>query len=420
MRKMKIILYLYLMLVLCLTQLFTLFAAASSVELIPTEDSYIDYDDPSKNYGSASTLWTWGEVCYGSSCFGSKTFLKFDLSEVPSSATITSAELKLYLSSTTSPTSTVNVFYCSNNNWNELLINWYNAPSFQSTPIDTCYTVAFEGWYSWTVTTAVNKALSTRTLTLVLDEQEHIAISSFYSKDSYYSWGEDQRPILTIVYTYEQPNTSPTAGFSYSPSNPTTDDTIQFTDASSDSDGTITFWSWNFGDEESSTTKNPQHKYSTSGTYTATLEVTDNDGAKKSISKTITINQPEPPNNPPTANFSFTPLTATTDDTMQFTDISIDTDGTITSFLWNFGDETSSTSKNPKHRYTSNGAYSITLEITDNDGATDLISKTILVEKPHSNETGNGTNKGTPGYELIIVVCAIALVLLWKRKRIKV
>lgn len=92
----------------------------------------------------------------------------------------------------------------------------------------------------------------------------------------------------------EQPNISPTASFSYYPSNPTTDDTIQFTDTSTDSDGTITSWSWNFGDGSSSASKNPQHQYSMSGIYTVILEVTDNDGATDSTSKTITV-QEEPP-----------------------------------------------------------------------------------------------------------------------------
>jgi PKD repeat protein len=216
----------------------------------------------------------------------------------------------------------------------------------------------------------------------------------------------------------EDTNKQPDASFTFSPSNPTTDDIIQFNDKSTDYDGTIASWSWNFGDVTSSTTKNPQHKFSTTGTYTVVLEVTDNDGAKKSLSKTITVRQPEPPNNQPTANFSFTPSTATTNDTIQFTDNSIDTDGTITAYLWNFGGGTSSTNKNPEHRYTTNGIYTITLKITDNDGATDLTSKAILVENPHSNDlTANSNNKGTPGFELIIIIGAIALVMFWRRKR---
>ena len=61
------------------------------------------------------------------------------------------------------------------------------------------------------------------------------------------------------------PNSSPTANYSYSPSTPTVDDSIQFSDTSSDSDGSIASWSWNFGDGTKSTTKNPQHNYSANG-----------------------------------------------------------------------------------------------------------------------------------------------------------
>jgi len=214
-------------------------------------------------------------------------------------------------------------------------------------------------------------------------------------------------------------NVPPTADFTYSPSEPTDLDVIQFTDTSIDTDGMIVSWSCNFGDGASSTTKNPTHRFSASGTYTITLEVTDDDGIKKSISKTIIINQSEPPNNQPVANFSFSPSIATADDTIQFTDTSVDSDGTITSYLWNFGDGTSSTSKNPNHRYTTNGVYSITLEITDNDGATDLFSKEILVEESQNKDTtGTVTNKGTPGFELVFVIGAIAVALfLWRKNR---
>jgi PKD repeat protein len=210
-------------------------------------------------------------------------------------------------------------------------------------------------------------------------------------------------------------NVPPTADFTYSPSSPTDLDAVQFTDTSTDPDGMIVSWIWNFGDGTNSTSKNPQHNYSTTDQYTVVLKVTDNNGAKKSISKIITISQSEPRNNQPTANFSFYPSTAMVNDTIQFTDTSIDTDGTITSYLWNFGDGTNSTSKNPRHRFTINGTYSITLEITDDDGATDLTSKAILVDKDLTDTNGGN---GTPGFELVFVMGAIAVALfLWRKNR---
>jgi len=70
----------------------------------------------------------------------------------------------------------------------------------------------------------------------------------------------------------------PIAAFTYVPDHPTTWDAIQFTDQSSDSDGTVVAWVWNFGDGGSSNEQNPTHRYRLPGTYPVTLEVTDNDG----------------------------------------------------------------------------------------------------------------------------------------------
>lgn len=80
-------------------------------------------------------------------------------------------------------------------------------------------------------------------------------------------------------------------------------------------------------------------------------------------------------NNPPTANFSFTTngLTAT------FTDSSTDSDGTIASHSWNFGDSSTSTATNPSHTYAAGGTYSVVETVTDNGGATASVTKSVTV-----------------------------------------
>lgn len=80
-------------------------------------------------------------------------------------------------------------------------------------------------------------------------------------------------------------NVPPSAGFSFT----TNALTANFTDNSSDSDGTIASRSWNFGDSSSSTSTNPSHTYAASGTYNVTLTVTDNNGASNATTKAVTV-----------------------------------------------------------------------------------------------------------------------------------
>ncbi len=83
----------------------------------------------------------------------------------------------------------------------------------------------------------------------------------------------------------------PTADFTYSPQNPTIDDTIQFTDISTSPAGKIVSWLWDFGDGATATVQNPTHQYVNPGTFSVKLTVTDNrgTGASSSVSKAITV-----------------------------------------------------------------------------------------------------------------------------------
>jgi PKD repeat protein len=87
------------------------------------------------------------------------------------------------------------------------------------------------------------------------------------------------------VMQNELPNNSPAVDFSYA----TSRKSITFTDNSTDSDGTIVSWFWDFGDGHTSTNKNPSNWYRGYGTYKVTLTVTDDDGARNSQSKTVTF-----------------------------------------------------------------------------------------------------------------------------------
>jgi PKD repeat protein len=141
---------------------------------------------------------------------------------------------------------------------------------------------------------------------------------------------------------------------------------------SSDPDGTIAGYAWNFGDNTTGSGATPNHTYATGGTYTVTLTVTDNQGATNTVSNPITVSATVAP----TASFAATP-----DDLDVAFDgsASSDPDGTIAGYAWNFGDNTTGTGATPSHSYAAAGTYTVTLTVTDNQGATGTLSQPVSV-----------------------------------------
>jgi subtilisin family serine protease len=177
-------------------------------------------------------------------------------------------------------------------------------------------------------------------------------------KDDQYGWGLVDADEAADLGTL--PNSPPTAGFSYTISGLT----VNFTDESSDVDGNIVGWYWDFGDASNSTGENPTHTYAADGTYTVILTVTDNGGATDSIYHDVMVSNGF--NTAPTASFTVT----TSELTATFTDTSADSDGSVVAWSWNFGDSGTSTLQNPSHTYAAAGTYTISLTVTDDDVAT--------------------------------------------------
>ncbi len=174
----------------------------------------------------------------------------------------------------------------------------------------------------------------------------------------------------SLSVSTDQTNKPPVAAFNSTASGLT----VNFTDASTDADGSIASRSWNFGDGTTSAAANPSKTYAAAGTYTVTLTVTDNAGASTTVSKTVTVKN-DTANKPPVAAFSM----MSNGLTYKFTDASTDADGTIASRLWNFGDGTTSTELNPSKTYSAAGTYTVTLTVKDNAGASATVSKSVAV-----------------------------------------
>jgi PKD repeat protein len=206
--------------------------------------------------------------------------------------------------------------------------------------------------------------------------------------------------------TVEIVNLDPTAVFTYGPHGPMTFDVVDFTDSSTDPDGTIASWHWDFGDGTTSDEKNPTHAYDDDGEYDVVLIVTDNHGSQDSESTKITVINREP-----VADFNFTTaepvVEPTTEDYFVFTDLSTDEDGTIESWEWVFGDGHTSDLPNPLHRFEIAGAYMVQLTVTDDDGDEDTVTMDITVKKAEEEFL---PGFGIFGIFMIVIVIILVIV----------
>jgi PKD repeat protein len=287
---------------------------------------------------------------------------------------------------------------------------------------------------------------------------------------------------------------APVADFTFTSTELKTD----FIDTSDSTDGSVTAWSWDFGEGSTSSEQNPTHTYAGRGTYTVMLAVTDNNGATDSFSQQVSVTEADdqPPTTPAylqveavtlsTINISWSSstdnvavafydifrdgvalttatgtsysdrglasgeaheyrvcaqdaagnqshltdaVTATTNvaPTAAFTfsseylvtgfsDTSSDSDGTLTNWSWNFGDGRVSSSKNPHHTYANKGTYTVVLTVTDNNGATNATSRSVvakpvdvitLIDAVYTPDKGEfkvrATSSAQPGVTLEVV-----------------
>ena len=186
------------------------------------------------------------------------------------------------------------------------------------------------------------------------------------------------------------PNIPPTASFTASASQLTA--TVDAS-GSSDLDGTLASYAWNFGDGSTGTGATAQRTYAAAGTYTVTLTVTDNQGATATTTRQVTVTAP-PPNQAPTASFtsSSLDLTASVDASG-----SSDPDGTVASYAWDFGDGSTGTGVTAQRTYAAAGTYTVTLTVTDNQGATATTSTQVTVTNPPADLANDSFSRTVTG-----------------------
>jgi len=148
---------------------------------------------------------------------------------------------------------------------------------------------------------------------------------------------------------------------------------------STDADGQIVVYAWNFGDGASATGPMAEHTYRSIGQYEVELTVTDDDGASHQTTTTITATKGATPR-APTAAFTASAMRGAVPFSVTFdAGSSTDSDGLIVLHVWDMKDGTQGTGQIFRHTFTDVGVYDVTLKIHDDDGLTDETMMTVRV-----------------------------------------
>ena len=189
---------------------------------------------------------------------------------------------------------------------------------------------------------------------------------------------------LNVTLTPLVINQPPVAQFTFAPAAPRVGDWVYFdASASYDPDGTIANYQWDFQNDGvfDATGKIAFFRYTAPGTYTVRLVVTDDKGATASATKSMVVS-PLVVNQPPVAQFTFSPATPQVGQTVMFNGTaSYDPDGSIVAYQWDLNGDGAPDQNGPVVAwiYTAPGAYTVTLTVTDNLGATATASQTVVV-----------------------------------------
>jgi PKD repeat protein len=193
---------------------------------------------------------------------------------------------------------------------------------------------------------------------------------------------------VEISVDVENENQLPQPDFSYSPSSPARGETVNFNGSlSSDPDGSIVSWQWDFGDGQMGSGERVTHAFTWEGnnnrTFTVLLKVTDNRNGVSVTGKSIMV-ETEEENQRPTADFTYSPSSPLKKERIYFNgSLSWDADGTITSWQWDFGDGRKAEGQTTRHVYNwsndEDRTFTVTLTVIDDAGGEGVTNKTVTV-----------------------------------------
>jgi parallel beta-helix repeat protein len=191
--------------------------------------------------------------------------------------------------------------------------------------------------------------------------------------------------------------------------------TISFNGSqSTDPDGSIIFYRWNFGDGSSQILdRAPQHTYSDPGVYMVTLTVVDNDGRSAYANTTATISGEIYINSPPVAVFNA-PFTITVSRPVDLdASGSTDVDGSVVGYRWDFSSDGAFdtdwlASSVVNTTFSVVGNTTVTLEVKDNANGTSSFAATLDI---------HAAPKKSPGFELLLLLLGILICLVVVRRR---
>lgn len=239
-------------------------AAAGEVTLVAVADTYVDSSKPTRNFGSRNEMRTDGSPVLNA-------YVRFNVTGV---SDFTAARLRLYQRTATAQG--LQVHGASDNAWDETSMTWQNAPAFGPV-VAASVPMPADSWVEIPVTSLVQ---ANGLVSFAITNPDGTA-AAIRSRDS------AQAPQL-IVGT-PPPNQNPTATFAYS----CVGLSCSFDGSgSSDPDGTIGNYAWQFGTDGVGSGSTTSHTFSAGGDYAVGLTVTDDRGGTGVQTQTVSVSPP--------------------------------------------------------------------------------------------------------------------------------